>query len=136
MTTYLEEDSNENTYSPELFDGEWLGNSCALSLPFHLHTYFCSRYWVAVKIGIKFRPPKFRPYLDRVWTRVSPILVLIIDSLDLCTYRGISVRMVPQKLSMAAMAAIASEVIAAGNNDGNNSGGDDDGKDNEYTTIN
>jgi hypothetical protein len=31
--------------------------------------------------------------------------------------------MVPQKLSMAAMAAIASAVIAAGNNDGNSGGG-------------
>jgi hypothetical protein len=44
--------------------------------------------------------------------------------------------MVQQKLSMAAMAAIASAVIAAGNTNGNIGGSDDESKDNEYTTIN
>ena len=43
--------------------------------------------------------------------------------LNLCTYRGISTMSVPQKLSMAAMAAIVLTLIVAGNNDGNSGGG-------------
>ncbi len=50
-------------------------------------------------------------------------MVLINNGLNLCTYSGISIRTVRQKLSMAAMAAIASALIAAGNKDGNSSGG-------------
>jgi hypothetical protein len=46
---------------------------------------------------------------------------------NICTYRGISIRTVLQKLSMVAMAAIASAGIAAGNNDGNSSGGGSSG---------
>ncbi len=47
---------------------------------------------VTTKIDIKFKPLKFRLYLNCVWTRVLPILVLIIYILNLCTYHGISIR--------------------------------------------
>ncbi len=50
-------------------------------------------------------------------------MVKINYGLNLCTYRGISTMTVPQKLSMAAMAAIATALIAASNNDGNSGGG-------------
>jgi hypothetical protein len=46
-------------------------------------------------------------------------LVYIICSIKYRTYHGISIMTVPQKLSMAAMAAIVLAAIAVGNNGGN-----------------
>jgi hypothetical protein len=85
-------------------------------------------YLVATtKIGIKFIPPKFIINLFRVYTNLAPLLVQIIRSIKYRTYHGISIMRVPQKLSMAAMAAIVLAAIAAGNNGGNSGGGGSSG---------
>jgi hypothetical protein len=82
---------------------------------------------MVTKIEIKCIPLLLICFLFLIYPNLAPILVQIIRCINHCTYHGISIMTVPQKLSMAAMAAIVLVVIAASNNDGNSGGGGSNG---------
>jgi hypothetical protein len=63
----------DTLYSVILFD-TWFVILFDMYSTFILTKIMCVD-WVAIKIGIKFIPPKFGLYLDRIYTNLAPLLV-------------------------------------------------------------